>query len=47
MESRDSESGPRIPLALHPGMWNGQEAAFRFYMAILGVLIYVNQPEPD
>lgn len=27
--------------------WNGQEAAFRFYMAILGVLIFVNQPDPD
>lgn len=23
--------------------WNGQEAAFRFYMALLGVLIFVNQ----
>ncbi len=27
--------------------WNGQDAAFKFYVAILGVLIYVNQPEPD
>ena len=27
--------------------WNGQEAAFRFYMAILGVLIFVNQPDRD
>lgn len=27
--------------------WNGQEAAFRFYMALLGVLIFVNQPERD
>ena len=27
--------------------WNGQQAAFRFYMAILGVLIFVNQPDPD
>ena len=26
-------------------VWNGQEAAFRFYMAILGVLIFVNQPD--
>jgi predicted small integral membrane protein len=25
--------------------WNGQDAAFRFYMSILGVLIFVNQPE--
>lgn len=25
--------------------WNGQEAAFRFYVAILLVLIYVAQPE--
>lgn len=27
--------------------WNGQDAAFRFYMAILGVLIFVNQPDGD
>jgi predicted small integral membrane protein len=27
--------------------WNGQQAAFRFYMAILGVLIFVNQPDGD
>ena len=27
--------------------WNGQEAAFRFYMAVLGVLIFVNQPERE
>jgi len=27
--------------------WNGQNAAFMFYMAILGVLIFVNQPEAD
>jgi predicted small integral membrane protein len=26
--------------------WNGQEAAFRFYVSILAVLIFVNQPEP-
>lgn len=25
--------------------WNGQEAAFRFYVTILLVLIYVNQPD--
>ena len=28
-------------------MWNGQEAAFRFYMTILAVLIFVNQPDGD
>ncbi|MGE0237942.1 MAG: DUF2165 family protein [Parvibaculaceae bacterium] len=27
--------------------WNGQDAAFKFYVAILGVLIYVNQPDGD
>jgi predicted small integral membrane protein len=27
--------------------WNGQEAAFRFYLTILAVLIYVNQPDED
>lgn len=27
--------------------WNGQQAAFRFYATLLGVLIYVGQPEPD
>lgn len=27
--------------------WNGQEAAFRFYMTILAVLIFINQPEHD
>jgi predicted small integral membrane protein len=25
--------------------WNGQTAAFQFYMSILAVLIFVNQPE--
>ena len=25
--------------------WNGQELAFRFYMTILAVLIFVNQPD--
>ena len=25
--------------------WNGQEAAFRFYITILAVLIFVNQPD--
>jgi predicted small integral membrane protein len=27
--------------------WNGQEAAFRIYVALLGVLLFVNQREPD
>jgi predicted small integral membrane protein len=27
--------------------WNGQDAAFKFYMAILGVLIFVNQPDAE
>lgn len=27
--------------------WNGQEAAFKFYMAILGLLIFLNQPDPE
>jgi len=27
--------------------WNGQEAAFRFYMAVLGVLIFVSLPDSD
>jgi predicted small integral membrane protein len=28
-------------------IWNGQEGAFRFYMALLGVLIFVNQRETE
>jgi len=28
-------------------VWNGQEGAFRFYMALLGVLVFVNQRDPD
>jgi predicted small integral membrane protein len=28
-------------------IWNGQDSAFKFYMAILGVLIFVNQPDQD
>jgi predicted small integral membrane protein len=28
-------------------VWNGQEAAFKFYMAVLGVLIFLNQTDPD
>ena len=27
--------------------WNGQEPAFRFYLTILAVLIYVNQPDGE
>lgn len=27
--------------------WNGQDAAFMFYMTALGVLIFVNQPDCD
>lgn len=27
--------------------WNGQDAAFRFYVAVLGVLIFVNQPDGE
>jgi predicted small integral membrane protein len=27
--------------------WNGQEAAFRFYITILAVLIFVNQPDGE
>ena len=27
--------------------WNGQEAAFRFYMTLLGVLIFVNQTDSE
>ncbi len=27
--------------------WNGQEAAFRFYVALLAVLIFVNQPDAE
>jgi predicted small integral membrane protein len=28
-------------------VWNGQEAAFRFYMTALAVLIFVNQPDAE
>ncbi|WVV48290.1 DUF2165 domain-containing protein [Pseudomonas sp. NA13] len=28
-------------------VWNGQDAAFRFYMALLGVLIFLNQTDAD
>lgn len=28
-------------------IWNGQESAFRFYVAIAGVLIFVNQRDDD
>ena len=28
-------------------IWNGQDAAFKFYMAILGVLVFVNQADGE
>lgn len=28
-------------------VWNGQQAAFRFYITVLAVLIFVLQPDPD
>src|SRR5688500_8107260 len=28
-------------------LWNGQEAAFKFYMAVLGVQFFLNQPDSD
>jgi predicted small integral membrane protein len=28
-------------------LWNGQEAAFRFYVTLLLVIIFVNQPDND
>lgn len=28
-------------------VWNGQQAAFRFYVTVLGVLIFVNQDDPE
>ncbi|HJU15411.1 MAG TPA: DUF2165 domain-containing protein [Stellaceae bacterium] len=28
-------------------IWNGQEAAFRFYLTLLAVLIFVNQPDAE
>lgn len=27
--------------------WNAQEAAFRFYLTLLGVLVFVNQEDPE
>lgn len=27
--------------------WNGQQAAFRFYLTLLGVMIFVNQPDGE
>lgn len=27
--------------------WNGQTAAFHFYMTLLGVMIFVNQPDGE
>jgi predicted small integral membrane protein len=28
-------------------IWNGQDAAFRFYISVLAVLILPNQSDPD
>lgn len=28
-------------------IWNGQEPAFRFFLTMIAVLVYVAQPEPD
>ena len=28
-------------------LWNGQQAAFRFYMTLVGVVIFVNQDDPE
>jgi predicted small integral membrane protein len=28
-------------------IWNGQEAAFRFYLTLVAVLIFVNQPDAE
>jgi predicted small integral membrane protein len=28
-------------------LWNGQQAAFRFYMTLLGVLVFVNQEDSE
>ncbi len=28
-------------------LWNGQESAFRFYLTLLVVVIFVNQPDPE
>jgi predicted small integral membrane protein len=28
-------------------LWNGQQAAFRFYVTLLGVLVFVNQEDPE
>jgi len=27
--------------------WNGQQAAFRFYLTLIGVLVFVNQPDGE
>ena len=27
--------------------WNGQQAAFRFYLTLIGVLLFVNQPDGE
>ncbi len=28
-------------------LWNGQQAAFRFNATLLGVLVFVNQEDPE
>ena len=28
-------------------LWNGEEAAFRFYVTVLAVLIFLNQPDSE
>ena len=28
-------------------LWNGQQAAFRFYVTLLAVLVFVNQDDPE
>jgi predicted small integral membrane protein len=28
-------------------VWNGQASAFRFYITLLAVVIFVNQPDGD
>jgi predicted small integral membrane protein len=33
--------------AMWQGPWNGQEPAFRFYMTLLGVLVFVSLPDPE
>jgi predicted small integral membrane protein len=37
--------GSEVFLMWQSPTWNGQQAAFRFYMSVLGVLIYINQAD--